>query len=132
MRLHRAEYVRFCIAQMHDERRTTQPLHASFPLPAGVASLVQLTRLTSLNVSCCLGISDVGLRMLSGLPNLASLDASRCMCLTPVGLASLGACSRLTSLDVSGGHPMGPESVAAIGTLTTLKISLFFVIYRCF
>ena len=77
--------------------------------------LGNLTRLTSLDLSCCELISDVS--VLGNLTQLISLDLSRCELISDV--SALGSLTQLTSLDLTGCGSL--SDVSALGSLTQLN-----------
>ncbi|XP_065200656.1 F-box/LRR-repeat protein 14-like [Planococcus citri] len=63
---------------------------------------IGLTSITSINLSFCINISDVGLKYLAKIPSLRELNLSSCDNVSDAGVAYLAeAGSPITSLDVS-------------------------------
>ena len=93
---------------------------------SGLASLATLTRLMSLNISCCDMITDSGLASLALIPSLTSLNISCCGMITDTGLESLATLTRLTSLYLYGCRNItdtGLEGLALTTSLTSLKMA---------
>lgn len=86
-----------------------------------MASVVQLTQLTLLDMNGCVGISDTGVMLLARLPRLAVLEMAWCLRITAGAIRALQACPALTSLNVNGCQMLGAPGLEALGALTQLE-----------
>ena len=80
------------------------------------AIVARFRNLTSLNLSSCRQVGDVGVQAIgAGCPNLTSLDLTDCNQMSDVGAQAIGAgCPSLTSLDLTGCDQVSDVGVQAI------------------
>ena len=96
---------------------------------AGINGLRNMASLTSLNLSNCSNITDAGLKDLGRMSNLTSLDLSNCSKITDAGLKDLGHMSALASLRLSECPKItsgGLRELKSISSLTFLNLSADF------
>ena len=90
--------------------------------PAGewVLDLSRLTTLSTLNLACCLTVTDEQVQAASKLTGLTDLNLGECFHVTTEGLRAVSSLSTLTRLDLAWCLSVTDEGLRTVSSLTAL------------
>ena len=90
----------------------------------GLASVSQVTTITSLNLQDCNGVTNLGLKALNNLKSLTHLSLKGCCKLTNSGLEALAQNTALTTLNLFGCLRISDKGLLPLGQLHLHSLSL--------